>query len=264
MTIIVSVSGGKDSTAMLVLATKTISKSEIRAVYQDTGFEHPSVYQYLDYLEDKLQIKIERLKSKQYRDVPDFCEKTGTLPNFRNRGCTGELKQFPFRQYLIEQNLCQETTECWFGIRAQESNRRSEKYGGMSPEDTMPLAFLGSVYRLKALRTILARFPIVQWSEQEVFQYIADAGLEPNPLYASGFKRVGCFPCVLSGASTFRTAWRTPEGRRNILRLIDIEETVGKQNGRTFIKDKRLIDVVNLNDELPEDEPEIYCGFCHS
>lgn len=267
MTVVVSFSGGKDSTACLLLALEVVPREELRVVYQDTGFEHPAVYEYLSYIEQKCGIVVERAKSSVYEDVPDFCMKRETLPSFQSRGCTGELKQYPLRQYLIDQGLCKDTTEVWFGVRARESKKRSEKYGGLTPESLVPLSFMGSPYRLKVLRPVQARFPVVDWSEEQVFEAMRERGVEPNPLYGSGFRRVGCFPCVLSGAGTFRKVWATPEGKQNILRLIEVEEYVSIKKGRrtTFINGKTLAEVVGAEEEVTdENEPEIYCGFCHS
>lgn len=48
MAIIVSVSGGKDSTAMLLKALEEHPREQIMPVFCDTGWEHPAVYEYLD------------------------------------------------------------------------------------------------------------------------------------------------------------------------------------------------------------------------
>lgn len=58
---VVSVSGGKDSAATLKLAINRVGHERVRAIFCDTGNEHPEVYKYLDYLEETLGIKIERL-----------------------------------------------------------------------------------------------------------------------------------------------------------------------------------------------------------
>lgn len=47
---VISVSGGKDSTAMLTLAVEQQVENLI-AVFADTGHEHPLTYRYVDYLE---------------------------------------------------------------------------------------------------------------------------------------------------------------------------------------------------------------------
>jgi 3'-phosphoadenosine 5'-phosphosulfate sulfotransferase (PAPS reductase)/FAD synthetase len=39
--------------------------------------------------------------------------------------------------------------------------------------------------------------PVFDWSAQEVINYILDNKQKPNPLYAKGFTRVGCFPCIM-------------------------------------------------------------------
>lgn len=60
---VVSVSGGKDSTATLLLALQRFGRARIVPIFCDTGNEHEEVYSYLDYLEQALDIKIERLRA---------------------------------------------------------------------------------------------------------------------------------------------------------------------------------------------------------
>ena len=44
---VVSMSGGKDSTATALLALETQSREDVRFVFADTGNEHSAVYEYL-------------------------------------------------------------------------------------------------------------------------------------------------------------------------------------------------------------------------
>ena len=60
---VVSVSGGKDSLATLLLAIERFGRHRVIAIFCDTGNEHAIVYEYLDYLEVTLGIKIHRLKA---------------------------------------------------------------------------------------------------------------------------------------------------------------------------------------------------------
>lgn len=60
---VVSVSGGKDSTATLILALNRVSRKNLRAIFCDTGNEIPVTHTYLDDLEKHLGIQIHRLKA---------------------------------------------------------------------------------------------------------------------------------------------------------------------------------------------------------
>ena len=51
---IISVSGGKDSTALLLLALERVPESSLEAVFADTGHEHPQTYEYIAYLSDQV------------------------------------------------------------------------------------------------------------------------------------------------------------------------------------------------------------------
>lgn len=50
--------------------------------------------------------------------------------------------------------------------------------------------------RLKAKRTVN---PIIDWTDEDVWGYIADQKIDVNPLYCEGFKRVGCIGCPMAG-----------------------------------------------------------------
>lgn len=60
---VVSVSGGKDSLATLLIAIARFGKKSIRAIFCDTGNEHELTYEYLTYLEKRLGIVIHRLRA---------------------------------------------------------------------------------------------------------------------------------------------------------------------------------------------------------
>lgn len=63
---LVSISGGKDSTATLLNAIEQ-GVPNIKAVFADTGHEHQITYEYINYLEQQLGIEIVRVK-------PDFTQ----------------------------------------------------------------------------------------------------------------------------------------------------------------------------------------------
>lgn len=58
---VVSVSGGKDSVATSKLAINRVGRENVRFIFCDTGNEHELVHRHLDYLEQTLGIRIDRL-----------------------------------------------------------------------------------------------------------------------------------------------------------------------------------------------------------
>jgi len=66
---VISVSGGKDSTATLLLALNRVPRDRLRAIFCDTGNEIDVTYRYLDVLEAHLGIRIERLKADFTREI---------------------------------------------------------------------------------------------------------------------------------------------------------------------------------------------------
>lgn len=54
---IISVSGGKDSTALLLLAIERGTEN-LSAVFSDTGNEHQATYDYVQYLIDKFSDRV--------------------------------------------------------------------------------------------------------------------------------------------------------------------------------------------------------------
>ena len=60
---VVSVSGGKDSLATLLIALERCPREDVIPIFCDTGNEHADTYAYLDYMETVLGVKITRLKA---------------------------------------------------------------------------------------------------------------------------------------------------------------------------------------------------------
>ena len=43
--------------------------------------------------------------------------------------------------------------------------------------------------------------PIIDWTDRDVWDFIADAKIPVNPLYGCGFERVGCIGCPMAGTA---------------------------------------------------------------
>jgi len=213
---VVSVSGGKDSTATILRSIELGIPA--RFVFADVGNEHQLTYEYLDYLEARLGISIERIKpdftawmekrrtwlqevgpSRGYSPdrvnsilahlkptgIPflDLCLIKGCFPSRRLKFCTQQLKQIPINTVVTEP-LLEDGKEVWSwqGIRRDESKARSTASRFQSSPDGWERFF---TYR-----------PIVDWTAEQVFSMHQRHGVKPNPLYSMGMTRVGCMPCI--------------------------------------------------------------------
>jgi 3'-phosphoadenosine 5'-phosphosulfate sulfotransferase (PAPS reductase)/FAD synthetase len=209
----VSVSGGKDSTALLLLAL-ALDTQNLRAVFADTGHEHAQTYEYVDYLEQATGVLIERVRADfsaqiarkreyvaiKWREemVPeenieralavlhptgnpffDLCLWKGRFPSTKVRFCSEELKRNPIVEYQMGLMDAGQSILSWQGVRADESPSRAR----LPVLDEVG----GGLWNYR---------PILRWTVEDVFEAHRYMGIKPNPLYAQGMGRVGCMPCI--------------------------------------------------------------------
>jgi len=197
----VSVSGGKDSTAMILWTIK-VGLPNCRYVYADTKHEHESVYKYLDYLEETLNIKIKRVDSIGFLEL---AKKKRRFPSIKARFCTEHLKLIPIAKHLWENEFCDHNNShnVYVGIRKEESKARQQMTEVMDSNIKYPPRMTSYQSR---------HHPLLEWTWQDVFNIHKEFGIEPNPLYKEGMHRVGCFPCILARKSELRFLFaRYPE-----------------------------------------------------
>lgn len=218
---VVSVSGGKDSTATYCMALER--GLPFRAVAADTGNEHPATYDAVNSLHLKTGgPEVEWVKADftdriarkrafisqhwQAHGVPadlveralavlhptgnpflDLCLWKGRFPSRRAQFCTGALKVEPIDQHVTRPLLAAgRTVISWQGVRAAESEVRR---------------YLSPIQRLHTHPDLPGRLyvwrPLLRVeSVEQVFAISRRHGVEPNPLYGWGLSRVGCFPCI--------------------------------------------------------------------
>jgi len=225
--IIVPTSGGKDSLACLLLARESFPNAIILSVFNDTGWEHPLTYSYLDYLEKELNIGI--LRTYKY-SLPELIVKAGMFPRWNVRFCTSKLKQNTFRDYYRDFIYDGSNWEVWFGMRQEESVTRSRKYVGIVYEDLFsPSDMFPNVYSKKLSKTLRFRLPVADWTESEIFAYIESCGVDVNPLYAAGNARVGCYPCMLASKKAQHAMLDTEFGLVRLAEIRELEQKIGKK-----------------------------------
>jgi len=246
----ISMSGGKDSTATMLVAIDRGAEN-IEALFCDTGNEHAVTYDHVGYLEQALGIPIKRIRqdfSKWWwhrrgfiaghwvdRGVDeqvveatlaffdtgptgnpflDLCIIKGRFPSRKAQFCTQFLKTEPATGYQLERmEATKDSLTSWQGVRADESPGRAKL-----PERE---SVGGGMHNYR---------PILSWNVEQVFEIHRRFGIKPNPLYLQGMSRVGCMPCINAKKDeVLEISKRFPE---HIDRIAEWELLVGKASKR--------------------------------
>ena len=180
-TVIASISGGKDSSALSLWLTEQGIEHE--RVHLRTGWDSPIT---MDYLRTTLTAKIGPILELQGPlQMRDLILKKGMFPSRQRRYCTEELKILPMQKFLRSR---EDDHVNAIGIRRAESAARS----------TAAEWEWSNLYDCEIWR------PLVAWTEQDVIDIHRRHNLTPNPLYLQGAERVGCWPCINSRKSEIR------------------------------------------------------------
>ena len=213
---VVSFSGGKDSTALLIkMIEKGMQIDDI--VFCDTGVEFPGMYNHIKKVEDYLSVKVTIVKGLQTYEyyLGEHIKRNGKVgyghPDFRNRWCTQLLKKSPFSKYLRKYKEHQVIE--YHGI-ALDERERTEK----NKENNR-----------------IIKYPLIDWEmeEKDCLEYCYKLGFDWDGLY-NDFGRVSCFCCPLSRIGELKTLYmKYPE-------LWDKLRELDKKSFRRFKSDYSL------------------------
>ena len=184
---IVSLSGGKDSTALAIYMNRHYPEIPVEYVFCDTGCELPETYEYLERVEALLGAKVIRvtaidqlgIEHKPGRNPFDLYLNEmygGFLPTPRSRWCTRVLKIQPFEAYVGKGQAFS-----YIGIRADENR---EGYVAKKPPVLSKRPNITPVYPFKDDGLGLA----------DIKQILEESGLG-LPDYYKWRSRSGCYFC---------------------------------------------------------------------
>lgn len=259
---ILSLSGGKDSTALAIYLRDAIP--DLEYAFCDTQEELPETYEYLDKLEVFLGRPIARLNAdRPFQHFLDIYR--GVLPDARARWCTRMLKLVPFEKFVGDDPVVS-----YVGIRADEN-----RSGYISTKPNIEAVF---------------PFKDDNIRRDDVTRILEDAGLG-LPEYYKWRSRSGCYFCFFQQRNEWvglkeqhpdlfekakeyekhdeetgrRYTWNQRESLEELERPERIEAIRADHVVRTEALKKRRVDLPLLQamgiDE--QDEGETGCDICH-
>lgn len=271
---IISVSGGKDSTALLLLAIERETEN-LQAVFADTGNEHQQTYDYVRYLEQATGVPIRWVKAdftariadkREYvltkwaekgvaeRDIEraaaalvptcnpflDLCIWKGRFPSAMAAFCSEELKRNPIINQVQNPLLdAGDDVVSWQGVRRDESLRRRYLI-----ERELKLTHNNGA-ELWNFR------PILNWTAEDCFAMHRKHSVRHNPLYEQGMGRVGCMPCInCRKDELLEISKRFPEAIDRIRKWEAVVKAASKRNGATFFSAANRGDNLSVEDAV--------------
>ena len=217
ISIVISFSGGKDSSAMLAFICENYPLNKKYVIWADTGWEHESLEEWNKKL--CLMWGFDLIVVRAKNDFFQCVEQRQKFPGFSCRYCTGKLKQDPIAKW-IRKNLFG-TILIAMGMRAEESKMRAKK----------------SPYKINTELTTKKRFvfdwlPIFDWTEKQVYSYLKGLKIPLHPVY-DYLPRLSCQICIFNGRNHLRAIqYNNPKAVEQIAIIEDrIEFTMFPQGG---------------------------------
>ncbi|MBU1887834.1 MAG: phosphoadenylyl-sulfate reductase [Candidatus Omnitrophica bacterium] len=162
--LVVANSLGKDSVAVWHLAKHVDQK--IRGFIVTTRFKPKET---VDFMKEEVARYPELKVYKNDAKIPDKLYETDPDK------CCDILKVEPVKCAVEEMGV-----KCWVtGLRCTEGRTRTD-FKEVEERD----------------KGLIKLNPILIWREREVWQYLALYGVKVNPLYAEGYRSLGCAPCT--------------------------------------------------------------------
>jgi phosphoadenosine phosphosulfate reductase len=182
----VSFSGGKDSTVTSHLVNKALGTNKVLHVFGDTTLEFPYTLEYKKRFrnnEESQGVRILTAKNRE-KNFEDLCEVVGP-PSRVMRWCCTVFKTGAIQKTISSAFKDKTNILSFQGIRHNESASRS-KYERESESPKI------------SKQTVVA--PIIDWIDYDVWLYILTTGIDFNYAYRLGWTRVGCWCCPNNGA----------------------------------------------------------------
>lgn len=221
--IVVSFSGGKDSTVTADLAVKALSNPSLVHIFGDTTLEFPSTIEYAHRFRDAHPDAIFQIAKNDDQNFYDVCEDIGP-PARMMRWCCSMFKTGPITRIINSLYRSQQILT-FYGIRKSESVSRS-KYNRI--EDSSD--------SVKIQQQTVAS-PIFFWKDIDIWLYLLAEKVDFNDAYRLGYDRVGCWCCPNnnSRAQFLSKIYMPEQSKRWRDFLIGFAQKIGKPDPEIYV-----------------------------
>lgn len=221
--IVISFSGGKDSTVTADLTVRALSDPSLVHIFGDTTLEFPLTLEYAERFREDNPRAIFKVAKNKDQEFYSVCEDIGP-PARMLRWCCSMFKTGPITRVL--NNLYRDVNILTFyGIRKSESVSRS-KYNRVEDD----------AEAIKIQKQKVAS-PIFMWKDIDIWLYILGEDIDFNDAYRLGYDRVGCWCCPNNNArAQFLSRIYMPDQSKKWRSfLIDFAKKIGKPDPEVYI-----------------------------
>lgn len=221
--IVLSFSGGKDSTACADVVIKVIGDSRLTHIFGDTTLEFPQTYEYVQRYREKHPLAEFRIAKNKEQNFHKVCEDIGP-PARMMRWCCSMFKTGPITR-IMNRKYGNQQIITFYGIRKVESVSRS-KYHQISQ----------NTENVKIQKQTVAS-PIFFWTDIDVWLYILGEKIDFNDAYRLGYDRVGCWCCPNNNtrAQFLSRIYMSDRAEKWRNFLIDFARSIGKPDPEEYV-----------------------------
>lgn len=221
--IVISFSGGKDSTVTADLVPRALSNPWLVHIFGNTTLEIPTTMDYMERYRQSHPDAIFQIAKNDEQDFYEVCKDIGP-PARMIRWCCTMFKTGPISR-IISGMYGNAQILTYYGIRKAESVSRS-KYNRV--EDSTDAVKINQ-------QTVAS--PIFHWKDIDIWLYILAEDLDFNEAYRFGWDRIGCWCCPNNNqrAQFLCRVYMPEQSKRWRDFLVDFARKIGKPDPEVYV-----------------------------
>ena len=221
--LVISFSGGKDSSVCADLVIKALSDPSIVHIFGDTTLEFPFTISYAQRYRREHPDAIFQIARNDEQNFYDVCDDIGP-PARMMRWCCSMFKTGPITR-IINSLYGSQQILTFYGIRKAESVSRS-KYNRIEDNSES----------VKIKQQTVAS-PIFFWKDLDIWLYIFSENIDFNEAYRLGYDRVGCWCCPNNNlrAQFLSKIYMPDQSEAWRAHLIEFAKKIGKPDAEVYV-----------------------------